>query len=123
MSEAALQMSGMDDREELSCVLIPTQPVQLLLPNVCVAEIVPWRRIKPMSNGPAWCLGQVGWRGEVLNVVSYGVLNGRGQARDEQGRCLVVMNRARTARGPQFYALAGTGLPRMVQLLADDLDS
>ena len=121
MSEAALQMSGMDDREELSCVLIPTQPVQLLLPNVCVAEIVPWRRIKPMSNGPAWCLGQVGWRGEVLNVVSYGVLNGRAQARDEQGRCLVVMNRARNSAGTAFYALAAVGLPRMLQLLEDDL--
>ena len=53
MSEAALQMSAMDELEELSCVLIPTQPVQLLLPNVCVAEIVPWRRIKPMPKEKA----------------------------------------------------------------------
>jgi hypothetical protein len=34
-----------------------------------------------------------------------------------------VMNRARNARGLPFYALAAEGLPRMVQLTAEDLTS
>lgn len=39
---------------ELSCVLIPSGSFQLLLPNVSVAEILPWRRIKPIESSPAW---------------------------------------------------------------------
>ena len=34
---------------------------------------------------------------------------------------MVVMNRARNAKGLPFYAIAAEGLPRMVQLTADDL--
>ena len=109
-----------DPANELSCVLIPTPGVQLLLPNVCVAEIVPWRRIKVLAEGPRWCMGHVGWRGKNLPVVHYG-----GFA-DEEGqppsaRCLVVMNRARHSSGPAFYALAAQGLPRMLQLMEDDI--
>ena len=42
---------------ELSCVMIPLNGTQLLLPNVSIAEILPWRRVKALENGPQWCLG------------------------------------------------------------------
>lgn len=106
---------------ELSCVLIPTPGMQILLPNVCIAEIVPWRRIKVLQGGPRWCLGHVGWRGQTVPVVHYaGFENDKGK-RPVSARCLVVMNRARSVSGPAFYALAAQGLPRMLQLLEDDL--
>ncbi len=110
-----------DEVSELSCVMIPLKGAQLLLPNVCVAEILPWRRIKMLSDTPPWCLGLLGWRGEMVPVVRFETLNGEpGEAR-KSGRCMVVMNRARNAKGLPFYALAAEGLPRMVQLTADDL--
>lgn len=106
---------------ELSCVVIPLQDAQLLLPNVCVAEILPWRRIKALADTPPWCLGLLGWRGEMVPVVRFETLNGLAGPARKSGRCMVVMNRARNARGLPFYALAAEGLPRMVQLTADDL--
>lgn len=110
-----------DEVSELSCVMIPLKGAQLLLPNVCVAEILPWRRVKALSDTPPWCLGLLGWRGEMVPVVRFETLNGApGEAR-KSGRCMVVMNRARNARGLPFYALAAEGLPRMVQLTSDDL--
>ena len=110
-----------EEISELSCVMIPLQDAQLLLPNVCVAEILPWRRVKVLADTPPWCLGLLGWRGEMVPVVRFETLNGaRGEAR-KSGRCMVVMNRARNAGGLPFYALAAEGLPRMVQLTADDL--
>ena len=108
----------------LSCVMIPLAGTQLLLPNVCVAEIVPWRRIQPMKHGPDWCLGLLGWRGENIPVIRYEVLNGAGRASEPKaGRCMVVMNRARSAEGPAFYALAADRLPKMVQLNDNDISS
>ena len=110
-----------EDLTELSCVLIPLDGARLLLPNISVAEILPWRRVKALSDGPDWCLGLLGWRGETIPVVRFEVLNGSGNAARRAGRCMIVMNRARTANGLPFYAIAAEGLPRMLQLTADDL--
>ena len=116
-SAAAIDM---DQNSALSCVLIPTSQESLLLPNVCIAEIVPWRRIKPADNAPSWCLGHVGWRGSSLAVIDFAALNE--QAHDAPTpRCLVVMNRARSSSGPAFYAIAAQALPRMLQIAEEDV--
>ena len=112
-----------DDTNELSCVVIPTPGAQLLLPNVSIAEIVPWRRIKPMAEGPAWCMGHFGWRGRNVPVIHYAGFESERDTPPNTARCLVVMNRARNPSGPAFYALAAIGLPRMVQLMEDDLQN
>lgn len=110
-----------EELTELTCVMIPLEGAQLLLPNVCIAEILPWRRVKALGETPPWCLGLLGWRGEMVPVVRFETLNGAPGPARKTGRCMVVMNRARNARGLPFYALASEGLPRMVQLTADDL--
>jgi len=106
---------------ELSCVIIPLQGLQLLLPSVCIAEILPWRRIKPLKDGPEWCLGELGWRGEAVPVIRFERLNQTSADTPGSGRCLVVMNRTQSSGGVAFYALATDGLPRMVQLSDADV--
>ena len=106
---------------ELSCVIIPLQESQLLLPSVCIAEILPWRRIKPLKQGPDWCLGELGWRGEAVPVIRFELQNQPSAEAPAAGRCLVVMNRTQSSSGVAFYALATDGLPRMVQLSDADL--
>ncbi|MCB1683328.1 MAG: chemotaxis protein CheW [Pseudomonadales bacterium] len=110
-----------EDLAELSCVLIPLQGSQLLLPSVSIAEILPWRRVKALADTPDWCLGMLGWRGEMVPVVRFEVLNGAAPEARRSGRCLVVMNRARNSKGLAFYAIAAEGLPRLVQLASNDL--
>jgi chemosensory pili system protein ChpC len=112
-----------EELSELSCVLIPLDGLNLLLPNVSVAEILPWRRVKVLNEAPDWCLGLLGWRGETIPVVRFEALNGGGETARKAGRCMIVMNRARSATGLPFYALAAEGLPRMLQLTADDLSN
>ncbi|MEQ8484737.1 MAG: chemotaxis protein CheW [Pseudomonadales bacterium] len=107
--------------EELACVLIPLCGTQLLLPQVCVAEILPWRRIKTLNGAPDWCLGVLGWRGEAVPVVRFERLNESRQEAPSVGRCLVVMNRTSEAAALPFYALAAEGLPRLVQVAGSDL--
>ena len=109
---------------ELSCLLIPLQRGgQLLLPSVCVAEVLPWRRIKSIADGPDWCLGALPWRGEVVPVVRFEALNGPLREPSASGRCLAVMNRTQSGAEFSFYALAAGGLPRMVQLAGEDLSA
>lgn len=106
---------------ELTCVMIPLDGSQLLLPNISIAEILPWRRVKVLGDTPEWCLGLLGWRGEMVPVIRFEQLNGAPGPVRKSGRCMVVMNRARNARGLPFYAIAAEGLPRMVQLTSEDL--
>ncbi len=106
---------------ELSCVMIPLNGMQLLLPNICIAEILPWRRVKVLDDAPDWCLGLLGWRGESIPVIRFERFNNTSAEDRKVGRCMIVMNRARTADAIPFYALAADGLPRMVQLTEDDL--
>jgi chemosensory pili system protein ChpC len=106
---------------EMSCVMIPLNGTQLLLPNICVAEILPWRRVKVLADAPEWCLGLLGWRGESIPVVRFERFNKTSIEDRRVGRCMIVMNRARTSDSIPFYALAAEGLPRMVQLTDDDL--
>ncbi len=106
---------------ELACALIPLlDEGQLLLPSVCVAEIMPWRRIKLLPDAPIWCLGLLGWRGEVVPVVRFEHLNRPHDGERRAGRCLVVMNRTAGGALP-FYALAVEGLPRLVHVSEADL--
>ncbi len=120
MSNAAVDV--MSQANELSCVVIPTDQHGLLLPNVCVAEIVPWRRIAPVPGSPGWCLGKTSWRGLTIAVLNYAAF-ATGNDATPAARCLVVMNRARNAAGPAFYAFAASSLPYMVQLSEEDLQS
>ncbi len=77
-----------------------------------------------MERSPAWCLGLLGWRGENIPVIRYEILNKKGsEGAPKTGRCMVVMNRARSAEGPAFYALAADQLPRMVQLNENDISN
>ena len=108
---------------ELSCVLIPLNESALLLPNVCVAEILPWRGVKAIQDLPPWCLGLLGWRGEMVPVVRFERFNDPQFEDRKMGRCMVVMNRTRLANGIPFYAIAAEGLPRMLQLADDDLSN
>ena len=111
----------LEDLSELSCVLIPLQGTQLLLPNISVAEILSWRRVKLLKDAPVWCLGLLGWRGEAIPVVRFEALNDDAETERKTGRCIVVMNRAHCAQGLPFYAIAANSMPRMVQLTASDI--
>ena len=110
------------DVQDVSCVVLPLGTTTLLLPNVCVAEILTWRRTTPFDGQPDWCAGLLGWRGVSLPVVSFERFNGDRDG-SFQGRCLVVMNRSSRSEGRPFYALISQGMPRMIQLSGDDVSS
>ncbi|MFP6834733.1 MAG: chemotaxis protein CheW, partial [Pseudomonadales bacterium] len=118
MAEVVAQQST-----ELSCVVIPLSGMQLLLPNICIAEILPWRRVKVLEDAPDWCLGILGWRGESIPVIRFERFSSSLHEDRKVGRCMIVMNRSRTADAIPFYALAAEGLPRMLQLTDGDLEN
>ena len=107
--------------EDLACVVLPQEDLSLLVPNDCVAEILPWRRVKPMPGMPRWCVGTLAWRGQTVVVVDFQLLTrDSGQSRLNR-RALVVMHRTTAREGMSFYAIASSGLPRLLHLAEDEV--
>ncbi len=110
---------------DINCLLLPIGRLGLVVPSVCVAEILPWRRIREVADSPDWLLGTFPWRGDAIPVVRFEKING---ATDEPAReaaqqnpCVAVMNRCRSVHSQAFYAIATDGLPRMLQVGEEDI--
>lgn len=107
--------------EELACVILPQDELSLLVPNDCVAEILPWRRVKPMPAVPRWCLGTLGWRGQTVVLIDFQLLVNDGLQSRLNRRALVVMHRTTSREGMSFYAIASSGLPRLLHIAEDEV--
>lgn len=102
--------------EDINCIVLPISNQGLLVPSVCVAEVLPWRRFREAGNAPSWLVGVLTWRGDSIPVVRFENLNGATGVASRDCKCVAVMNRCGSAQGPEFYAIAIDGLPRMIQV-------
>lgn len=68
MSQAVAAQSGV---ETLTGLLLPLADRTLLLPNVALAELVPYRAPAATAGMPPWLLGQFNWRDLRLPLLSF----------------------------------------------------
>jgi len=60
----------------LQCYAIPGQPLSILLPIECVAEVVANPDIVARKDAPVnWMHGQVNWQNQLVSVMSYSALH------------------------------------------------
>ena len=115
MSQApALQNSV----SSLTALLMPLHDRNLLLPNVAMAELVPYQTPERRDAMPDWLLGYIGWRNLTLPLLSFEVASG---SRAEIGRNarIAVLNAIGDRPGTPFLALLLQGIPRALKVDAD----
>lgn len=106
-------------QDSIRTLIIPMQGRNLLLPNVAVAEVVPYMRPRALADAPEWLLGTISWRGLTIPLVSYDGLYGAGvQAGVGQAR-IAVLNTVHPDSGLKFYALVTAGIPQLKRVNAD----
>lgn len=109
-------------QDSVRTLIIPLQGRNLLLPNVAVAEIIPYLRPHAVADAPDWLLGAIGWRGLNIPLISYDRLQGVhddgtfGQAR------IAVINTVRPDGGLDFYALVTAGIPQIKRVNAESIE-
>ncbi len=108
---------------ELYSLLIPLRRERLLVPRMCVAEVIAFAETKARADGerPDWYLGTVEWNGRPLPVVSFdtGAADDTGGRR---GRTRIVVFHAITdqlKRG--YYGVLTQGFPQLVRVNPDVL--
>ena len=113
----------MDAAKTIATLLIPMQQKPLLVPEACIAEIVDYRRPTPGQQQADWYLGNVGWRGLEIPLISFERLNqGRFADFSATARIAIMHNTSGNPDLP-FYAVVIQGLPQPVPAKETDVKS
>lgn len=99
----------------LTSLLLPLVDRTLLLPNVAVAELIPYRAPQLGAGMPSWFLGQIAWRDLRLPLLSFEAASD-GQAQVGAGARVAVINALGGRPAVKFIALLVQGIPRSVKV-------
>lgn len=102
----------------LTGLLLPLADRTLLLPNVALAELIPYRAPQLGEGMPAWFLGQIAWRDLRLPLLSFEAASA-GQALVGPGARVAVLNALGGRPKVKFIALLLQGIPRSIKVGAD----
>lgn len=104
---------------EIPSLMVPLQGRPLLVPNLAVAEIVPFNAPVPVSGKPQWFLGHIMWRGVKVPVVSVVQLRGEDEVIPPEAR--ITMFNGIGGLVP-FYGVIAHGIPRLVRVRQEDVE-
>lgn len=108
-------------KDGISCLLLPLKDRQLLLPNVSIAEIVPFSHLLTTASSVKWILGQVAWRGVSVPVVCYELINKQSAPAPSTNARFAIINGISGDPKLPFYAILVQGIPRLVRVDKEDL--
>lgn len=104
--------------ESVRSLWVPLHGLNLLVPNVAVAEVINFQPLDLMQEGPQWLLGSLRWREQDLPVVSMEALCGFSLPQSERGARISILNSVKPGAALSFYAMVTAGIPRLFS--ADD---
>ncbi len=113
----------MSDQRELYSLLIPLKGERLLVPRMCVAEVIAFAEAvrDRQDESPDWFLGTIDWNGRRLPVVSFDDPQIE-ERKSKRNRTRVVVLHAITddLKGG-FYGILTQGFPQLVRVNPDVL--
>lgn len=109
--------------KEVASLLIPMRGLQLLVPNVTVAEIVPVTQVSPVGDAPEWYLGTCQWREQRVPLVSFEALNGDAKPGLHNRARFAVLNSTGINNDLPFLAIITQGLPRLARVNEEEISA
>ena len=106
---------------QIATLLIPVGGKQLVLPNVAVAEIIPFVDPVPEDDVPTWYLGRFTWRNIQVPLVSFEAINDEPFAGRSHNRRIAILNNVIGDPALPFCGILTEGLPRLMRLLPDEI--
>jgi chemosensory pili system protein ChpC len=103
-------MSGIPD--QVRSLWIPLREVNMLLPNVAIAEVSNYRVPDEQADTPDWLLGTIDWRGQIIPVVSLELFCGDKIPANPVYSRFIIVNSVRANSPVHHYALVAAALPR-----------
>jgi chemosensory pili system protein ChpC len=113
----------MNEQKELYSLLIPLQNERLLVPRMCVAEVIAFADTARTRDdaAPDWYLGAIEWNNRRVPVVSFDAAKGD-ERKSKRSRARVVVFHAITeALKGGYYGILTQGFPQLVRVNPDVL--
>ncbi|MBS7664374.1 chemotaxis protein CheW [Pseudomonas lalucatii] len=99
----------------LTALQVPLADRSLLLPNVALAELIPYRAPQAGADMPAWFLGQIAWRDLRLPLLSFEAASD-GQVQVGGAARVAVINALGGRSKVKFIALLVQGIPHSLKV-------
>jgi len=109
-------------QDKVRSLWVPLREMNLLLPNVAVAEIGSYRVPVAKPDMPDWFLGMVKWRDQEIAVISLEAVCGLSVPSNPVFSRLMIVNSVRPDSRVRYYAIITAGLPGLIQFGADTPD-
>lgn len=106
---------------QIATLLIPVSGKLLVLPNVSVAEVIPWREPTREEDVPNWYLGRIQWRAVEVPVVSFEAINDEPFATQGRNRRIAILNNVTGDSSLPFCGIVTEGLPRLMRVMSDEI--
>jgi len=120
MSETQI-ISADNKQDQVDCLLVPLKDRNLIVPNVSVAEVIPFSHLLTTNASTDWILGRLDWRGTLVPALCYELLNGQpAPAPNPDARFIIVNGMNENPQMP-FYAILVQGIPRLMHIGENDL--
>ena len=113
-------MDGVQDK--VRSLWVPLREMNLLLPNVAVAEIGSYRAPEVQADMPDWFLGMVRWREQSIPVISLEAVCGLNVPSNPVFSRLMIVNSVTPDSPIEHYAIVTAGLPGLIQFGDDTAD-
>ena len=107
--------------ESVRSLWAPLDGINLLVPNVAIAEVINYQPLDMIQEGAEWLLGVLRWREHNLPVVAMESLCGFGLPQSERGTRISIVNSVKPSSSLPFYAMVTAGIPRLFSADADAL--
>jgi chemosensory pili system protein ChpC len=121
MSESSTDKTG-GARDKVRSLWVPLREMNLLLPNVAVAEISSYRAPVHMEGMPDWLLGMVQWRDQDIPVISLEAVCGMTVPSNPVFSRLMIVNSVNPGSALKHFAIVTAGLPGLIQFGDDTAD-
>ena len=117
----ALPAATAPEVTQISTLLIPISGRHLILPNVTVAEIIPFRDPIVDEDVPTWFLGHFEWRASQVPLISFEAINDEPFAGRGYGRRIAILNNVIGDPMLPFCGIVTEGLSRLLRLAAEEI--
>lgn len=107
--------------DEIRGVLISAGAERVLLPNATVAEMMSRVPVQAVADAPRWLVGEIGWHGWQVPLVSFARLSGLGEERVAGHNKVVVLKTLNGNPQRPCYALLTQSFPQLISVPRDGL--
>ncbi len=102
--------------DELYSLLVPLNQHRLIVPRVCVAEVVRFMMDASVDDGPSWLRGRLRWNDQDIPVISFEELAGLPHAQPGGRTRVAVFNGITKAPRTAAYGMLTEGFPQLVRV-------